>query len=155
MCLFFLQKQGEFAEKLSVLRREQREKLNLVAYASPSLSGSVDIAALSKPPSSLSKAEKNAIRELSEGYRAVGDDLIRLVHFVELNATGLRKILKKHDKNINDRKITGQYISSRVDNDSDSHLQQLYHYEGIAAIVTTLRTALRELRILEVMWSLF
>lgn len=82
-------------------------------------------------------------------FRHVGDDLVQLLHFVELNATGIRKILKKHDKTVKEHKITGSYLSSRTDSQA-SHLQQLYHDEGISAIIATIRTALSELRKQEV-----
>lgn len=75
----------------------------------------------------------------------MGDDLVQLLHFVELNATGIRKILKKHDKTVKEHKITGSYLSSRTDSQA-SHLQQLYHDEGISAIIATIRSALSELR---------
>ena len=35
-------------------------------------------------------------------YNAIGEDLLRLIRFAELNVMGLRKILKKHDKQITD-----------------------------------------------------
>lgn len=74
---------------------------------------------------------------------------MKLLTFVELNATGIRKILKKHDKTIKKSKIMGSYLSSRTDSQA-SHLQQLYHDEGISAIIATIRSALEELRQLEV-----
>lgn len=74
---------------------------------------------------------------------------MQLLHFVELNATGIRKILKKHDKTVNEHKIMGSYLSSRTDSQA-SHLQQLYHDEGISAIIATIRSALTALRKLEV-----
>lgn len=77
---------------------------------------------------------------------------MQLLHFVELNATGIRKILKKHDKTVKEHKIMGSYLSSRTDSQA-SHLQQLYHDEGISAIIATIRSALTELRKLEVQVS--
>lgn len=73
---------------------------------------------------------------------------MQLLHFVELNATGIRKILKKHDKTVKEHKIMGSYLSSRTDSQA-SHLHQLYHDEGISAIIATIRSALTELRKLE------
>lgn len=78
-------------------------------------------------------------------FRKVGDDLVQLLHFVELNATGIRKILKKHDKSLKEHKIMGSYLSSRTDSQA-SHLQQLYHDEGVSAIIASIRSALSELR---------
>lgn len=74
---------------------------------------------------------------------------MKLLHFVELNATGIRKILKKHDKTLKEHKIMGSYLSSRTDSQA-SHLQQLYHDEGISAIIASIRSALTKLRKLEV-----
>lgn len=82
----------------------------------------------------------------------MGDDLVKLLHFVELNATGIRKILKKHDKTLKEHKIMGSYLSSRTDSQA-SHLQQLYHDEGISAIIASIRSALSEVRKLEVQLS--
>ena len=56
--------------------------------------------------------------------RQVGLDLLQLLHFVELNATGLRKILKKFDKRVGFR-LGSQYIASRT-NHPFSHLQQVF-----------------------------
>ena len=117
--LFFLMTQGDIASRLATLRAQQ-----------------------------LTATSPIEMQALKESYRKVGDDLVKLVHFVELNVTGLRKILKKHDKKIHHSRITGAYISSRVDA-PDSHLQQLYRYEGIGALVTTLKTALLELSVQE------
>lgn len=44
--------------------------------------------------------EINKIMQLREAYRAVGQDLLNLLYFVEINAIGLRKILKKFDKRL-------------------------------------------------------
>lgn len=119
--LFFLSKQGEFARTLHELRREQ-----------------------SSSPEDLA-----AMHALADRFRHTGDELVQLLHYVELNATGIRKILKKHDKLMKERKIMGSYLSSRTDSQA-SHLQQLYHDEGISAIIATIRSALSDLRKLEV-----
>uniref|UniRef100_K3X6Z1 SPX domain-containing protein n=1 Tax=Globisporangium ultimum (strain ATCC 200006 / CBS 805.95 / DAOM BR144) TaxID=431595 RepID=K3X6Z1_GLOUD len=120
--LFFLTKQGQFADTLADLRRKQAH---------------------------LADDDLEAMHSISEMFRKVGDDLVQLLHFVELNATGIRKILKKHDKTVKEHKIMGSYLSSRTDSQA-SHLQQLYHDEGISAIIATIRSALTELRKLEV-----
>ena len=39
---------------------------------------------------------------LISSYNAIGEDLLRLIRFAELNVMGIRKILKKHDKQITD-----------------------------------------------------
>ncbi|RHY22452.1 hypothetical protein DYB32_009497 [Aphanomyces invadans] len=128
--LFFLTKQGEFASRLSSFRQQQR------ATAS----------------STSTESELDTIHALANGYREVGEELVKLLYYVELNATGLRKILKKHDKNHKAKKITANYINSRIESNV-SHLQQLYHDEGISAIIASIRAALDELRTLQVQVS--
>ncbi|KAF0690550.1 Aste57867_18066 [Aphanomyces stellatus] len=123
--LFFLTKQGDFASRLASFRAQQH----------------------SLSPAD-TEAELETINALVSGYREVGDELVKLLYYVELNATGLRKILKKHDKNFKGKKITANYISSRIDANV-SHLQQLYHDEGISAIIATIRSALDQLRTLQ------
>lgn len=125
--LFFLKQQGVVAGKVVAMRKRQKELL--IAENRDNVS-------------------MDQLRKLTEGFRSVGGDVVHIVQYVELNAIGIRKILKKHDKNSKDHKITGSYIESRTE--YDSHLKQLYHYEGIAAIVTSIRTALCEIRKFEV-----
>ncbi|KAG2764964.1 SPX domain-containing membrane protein [Phytophthora cactorum] len=120
--LFFLTKQGEFATTLQGLRTQQLE---------------------------LAPGDLEAMHLISDMYRHIGDELVNLLHFVELNATGIRKILKKHDKTLKEHKIMGSYLSSRTDSQA-SHMQQLYHDEGISAIIASIRAALTKLRKLEV-----
>ena len=64
--LFFLHQQGLIANELSTLRQKKSKILH-----------------------------NSEAAYVSEEYRRVGFKLIDLVHFVELNVTGLRKILKK------------------------------------------------------------
>jgi SPX domain protein involved in polyphosphate accumulation len=64
------------------------------------------------------------IPHLMEDYRQVGVELLQLLQFVELNATGLRKILKKFDKRVGFR-LGAQYISSRS-NHPYSQLQLVF-----------------------------
>lgn len=56
--------------------------------------------------------------------RQIGTELLQLLNFVELNVTGLRKILKKFDKRVGVR-LGGQYIASRS-NHPYSQLQQVF-----------------------------
>ncbi|TDH72241.1 hypothetical protein CCR75_002747 [Bremia lactucae] len=121
--LFFLTKQGEFATALQDLRTQQQ---------------------------ALASIDLEAMHSIADMYRCVGDDLVDLLHFVELNATGIRKILKKHDKTLKEHKIMGSYLSSRTDSQA-SHMQQLYHDGGISAIIASIRAALTKLRKCEVL----
>lgn len=98
--LFLLEQQGLLASKLAKLR-EQHD-------------------ALEQQP------EISQITELREGYRVVGHDLLKLLYFVEMNAIGLRKILKKFDKRFRYR-FTDYYVKSRA-NHPYSQLQQVFKH---------------------------
>ncbi|KAK1324504.1 hypothetical protein QJS10_CPA01g02530 [Acorus calamus] len=84
------------------------------------------------------------ISELREAYREVGRDLLKLLHFVEINATGLRKILKKFDKRCGYR-FTDYYVSSRS-NHPYSQLQQVFKHVGIGAVVGALSRNLADIQ---------
>lgn len=66
------------------------------------------------------------IVELREAYRQVGRDLLKLLFFVEINAIGLRKILKKFDKRFGYR-FTDYYVKTRA-NHPYSQLQQVFKH---------------------------
>jgi len=66
------------------------------------------------------------ISELQEAYRDVGRDLLRLLNFVEMNAIGLRKILKKIDKRFG-YKFTDYYVKTRA-NHPYSQLRQIFRH---------------------------
>jgi SPX domain protein involved in polyphosphate accumulation len=68
----------------------------------------------------------SGIAELREAYREVGVDLIKLLKFVDLNATGIRKILKKFDKRFSYR-FTDYYVTTRS-NHPYSQLQQVFKH---------------------------
>ncbi|XP_039146579.1 SPX domain-containing membrane protein OsI_17046-like isoform X2 [Dioscorea cayenensis subsp. rotundata] len=74
--------------------------------------------------------------ELQEAYRAVGHDLVKLLKFVDLNATGIRKILKKFDKRFG-YKFTNYYVSTRS-NHPYSQLQGIFKHVAIGAVVGAL-----------------
>lgn len=70
--------------------------------------------------------EISQITELREAYRAAGQDLLKLLYFVEINAIGLRKILKKFDKRFG-YKFTDYYVKTRA-NHPYSQLQQVFKH---------------------------
>jgi hypothetical protein len=86
----------------------------------------------------------SGIAELREAYREVGLDLIKLLKFVDLNATGIRKILKKFDKRFGYR-FTDYYVTSRS-NHPYSQLQQVFKHVGVGAVVGALSRNLAELQ---------
>lgn len=98
--LFLLEQQGLLASKLANLR-EQHDALQL-------------------------QPEISKVTELREAYRAAGQDLLRLLYFIEMNAIGLRKILKKFDKRFGYR-FTDQYVKTRA-NHPYSQLQQVFKH---------------------------
>lgn len=69
------------------------------------------------------------ISELREAYRKAGHDLLKLLFFVEMNATGMRKILKKFDKRLG-YKFTNYYVKTRA-NHPCSQLKQVLKHEVI------------------------
>jgi hypothetical protein len=117
--LFFLEKQGELAQRLSAIRQK-------VPNFGPEITDISSIAAtggLQTINSSVSLAEEgsnfnekdyetelnsninalptahglpylthNELDELSRQYTAVGQDLVKLLRFLQLNVTGLRKV---------------------------------------------------------------
>ncbi|KAL8520372.1 hypothetical protein ACS0TY_011052 [Phlomoides rotata] len=72
------------------------------------------------------------ISELREAYGALGHDLLKLLSFVEMNAIGLRKILKKFDKRFG-YKFTDYYVKTRA-NHPYSQLQQVFKHVGLGAV---------------------
>jgi len=88
---------------------------------------------------------KAGMPEIYRKYQQVGEAIVQLVNFVQLNVTGLRKILKKHDKLFHSSPITDRYVMQHHKSEIDTHLQQLYHYGGIAALTETLRQGLLDL----------
>lgn len=98
--LFMLEQQGLLASRISQLNEQQE--------------------ALQEEP------DISRISELREAYRAVGQDLLKLLFFVEMNAIGLRKILKKFDKRFG-YKFTDYYVKTRA-NHPYSQLQQVFKH---------------------------
>ncbi|KAG5538490.1 hypothetical protein RHGRI_019163 [Rhododendron griersonianum] len=116
--LFFLEQQGILASRLS---------------------------ALGKQPDALSQhADLSRLSEVQAAYRDVGRDLLKLLFFVEMNAIGIRKILKKFDKRFGYR-FTNYYIRTRA-NHPYSQLRQVFRHVGIGAVVGVISRNLAELQ---------
>ena len=98
--LFMLEQQGLLAGRLSTLRETHDTVLE--------------------------QPDISKIVELRESYRDVGRDLLQLLKFVELNAIGLRKILKKFDKRFGYR-FADYYVKTRA-NHPYSQLQQVFKH---------------------------
>ena len=116
--LFLLEQQGALASRIEKLGKQR--------------------AILAEQP------DISAIAELREAYREVGLDLIKLLKFVDLNATGIRKILKKFDKRFGYR-FTDYYVTSRS-NHPYSQLQQVFKHVGVGAVVGALSRNLADLQ---------
>ncbi|GLT84487.1 hypothetical protein SLE2022_027120 [Rubroshorea leprosula] len=116
--LFLLQQQGQLASRLSGLGEQHHDVLD--------------------QPDGLK------ISEIEEAYRAVGNDLLRLLFFLEMNATGLRKILKKFDKRFG-YKFTNYYVKTRS-NHPYSQLRQMLKQVGIGAVVGAISHNLADLQ---------
>ncbi|KAH0710775.1 hypothetical protein KY284_012202 [Solanum tuberosum] len=116
--LFLLEQQGVFASRISQLNEQQ-----------DSLQEQPDI---------------SKVTELREAYRNVGRDLLKLLFFVEINAIGLRKILKKFDKRFG-YKFTDYYVKTRA-NHPYSQLQQVFNNVGLGAVVGAISRNLADLQ---------
>ncbi|KAK7380387.1 hypothetical protein VNO78_32897 [Psophocarpus tetragonolobus] len=116
--LFLLEQQGLLASRIAKLG-EQRDALQ-------------------------DEPEISKIVELREGYSALGQDLLKLLFFVEINAIGLRKILKKFDKRFGYR-FTDYYVKTRA-NHPYSQLQQVFKHVGLGAVVGALSRNLHDLQ---------
>ncbi|KAF7825962.1 SPX domain-containing membrane protein [Senna tora] len=119
--LFLLEQQGLLAHRLSDIGQQHH-------------------ALLQQPNSS-------NISQLQESYREVGRDLLKLLYFVEINAIGLRKILKKFDKRFG-YKFTDYYVKTRA-NHPYSQLRQIFRHVGIGAVVGVLSHNLADLKDLQ------
>ncbi|XP_078161955.1 SPX domain-containing membrane protein OsI_21475-like [Carex rostrata] len=108
--LFVLEKQGELAGRIEKLGKQRA-----ILLEQPDIS---------------------RVAELQDAYRQVGLDLIKLLKFVDLNATGIRKILKKFDKRFGYR-FTDYYLTSRSDHPY-SQIKQVFKHVGIKAVVGAL-----------------
>ncbi|CAN6562748.1 unnamed protein product [Malus baccata var. baccata] len=86
-------------------------------------------------------ADGERISQLQEAYRSVGRDLLRILSFVEMNAIGLRKILKKFDKRFG-YKFTDYYVKTRA-NHPYSQLRQVCKH--VDPVVNSLRAAVNRL----------
>ncbi|KAK2458021.1 SPX domain-containing membrane protein [Trifolium repens] len=116
--LFLLEQQGHLASRIAMLGDQQD-------------------AAQQEP-------EISKMSELREAYRTVGEDLLKLLYFIEINAVGLRKILKKFDKRFGYR-FTDYYVKTRA-NHPYSQLQQVFKQVGLGAVVGALSRNLHELQ---------
>ena len=86
------------------------------------------------------RQEQRRSSVLESQYWDTATDLLHLLQFLDLNVTGLRKILKKHDKH-SGTKLMPVYFGG-----SDPLVVALLGEESIGALVSLLETGLVELR---------
>ena len=93
-----------------------------------------------------SESTAEAAEELLRRYRQVAADLLDLLHFLDYNITALRRLLRRHDRHF-DLNMTRLYFDSRLSGGSSfSRLLQLYHQDGLLALISTLRRGFEEAR---------
>uniref|UniRef100_A0ACD5Z2B8 Uncharacterized protein n=2 Tax=Avena sativa TaxID=4498 RepID=A0ACD5Z2B8_AVESA len=90
------------------------------------------------------QSDISQVSQVREAYREVGLDLVQLLRFVDMNATGIRKILKKFDKRFGYR-FTDYYVSTRA-NHPYSQLQPIFKQVGIVAVAGALTRNLASLQ---------
>jgi hypothetical protein len=123
--LFLVQEEGGIAHRLQELLMKQR----LIPVLS------------SETPSPHSFEETEELENLSNELYKIAEHLLHLVQFIDLNVTGIRKILKKHDK------ITRARLSSVYLNHKNDNLSPLLRDDTIATLVKRLEEAWREQQI--------
>ena len=78
-------------------------------------------------------------------YRELSKDVLELLEYLDFNVIGLRKIIRKHDT-LFDQKMGSTYFDTRIGNNlKNSQLVQLYHQEGVRAIIGTIRRGFEDL----------
>ena len=158
--LFLLEQQGLLATRIQTLGQEREQMAQHVLnqlYAESSRDKQNDTEANEYDDhrqldvtSDTHLPLKEHLRQLTLKYRHVGEAILEYVAFVELNVTGVRKILKKHDKNVaKPLKLSRRYLATFSADETESHLHQLYHYGGLSALVASLQMAFEHLHQLE------
>ncbi|CAB9529822.1 SPX domain-containing membrane protein OsI [Seminavis robusta] len=151
--LFFLQIQGEISAKLGQVRKQQFEFLRDWELQPPPAAVTTHngVAATALVESGFADQQDAKFQQFYSDYHGCAVQLLHLIHFVESNVTGIRKILKKHDK-VTKQHLTYQYLSFNVHHKDLKHLWTsllLRQYEGITVLNATLKVALTELKNME------
>jgi SPX domain len=120
--IFFLQQQGSVAQQLYQLRQEHKR---LLADAT-------------------SSCQPQCWNTLYERYHATAVDLLHLIQYVDLNLTGIRKILKKHDK-ITGRGLSSRYLTRGNTDNERPFLSPLFEQGGVDSLALKLEDSFDEL----------
>lgn len=138
--LFYLKVQGEIASKVWILREK-----HILEFQDRLI-------------------KLDEIEKFSKLYRQVGNEVLELLEYLDLNVIGLRKILMKHDRQF-DMRMSSMYFDTRLgtsglkgnkdgnilskiggkNNEKNSQLLQLYHQEGLRAIIGSIRRGFEDL----------
>eukprot|EP01031_Cornospumella_fuschlensis_P039838 gene39838-48510_t len=87
----------------------------------------------------------DSIEAYCQRYRDVCAEIVELLVYLERNSIALRRILKRHDA-LFDQKMGSMYFDTRLASTSHfSQLRQLYHQEGIRAVMGSLRRGFEDL----------
>eukprot|EP00980_Cylindrotheca_fusiformis_P024592 scaffold12118_cov138-Cylindrotheca_fusiformis.AAC.9 len=154
--LFLLRQQGHLAESLATLNAQrescQQQVASLQSLCSPfshsdhnSNNGDDDN---DDRLDRIQKLLEETLGPLCQEYRAAAQLILEFIAYVETNVTAVRKILKKHDKH--HAALSEAYIRRFVAEDEDTHLNQLYYYGGLSALLVTMQKAFEELHTMEV-----
>eukprot|EP00536_Pseudo-nitzschia_multiseries_P008129 jgi/Psemu1/240912/estExt_Genewise1.C_2010016 len=99
--LFLLIREGQLAERLSHMSKDGQTLKKKIVF-------------LMRDFGMVAEEDKtNAwthLKSSTDQHRAFAQDLLEFVNFLDMNLTGLRKILKKHDKNFPRNKLSGLYL---------------------------------------------
>jgi len=173
--LFMLTQEGQLAEKLYEMSKDgqglKTKILSLVQEFSQQQFFQQQQQQINSIPKMVITARIktdawNHLKSSTERHRNFAEDLLQLINFIDLNLTGLRKILKKHDKHFTHQQLSGIYLQQqrrsaavggdnvdvdRVDDHemTDSHLEKLFHFGGLSALILTLRRNFDDLHLLE------
>ena len=132
--LFVLKEQGRIASALDDLARDRAD---LAREASRQRGGRGRAAA------------HDRLRALHGDCATQAQRVLKLLAFVDLSVTAVRKILKKHDKRTPHGRLTRSYLAASSDASEDTHLDELYSEGGLATLVVSLRRAFLELHRIE------
>jgi len=130
LVLFFLQEQGRIAYKLVECRQEQVYLDSDYFYQTAGYDDHDELVRL---------------RNLRQKLNGAGEELLQLIQFVDLNVTGIRKILKKHDK-LNHWSASRYYLTGQNRRSSYTLLPLLKSEQPLTALCVTLETAISEVR---------
>ena len=178
LVLFNLTQEGLLAHQLYDLSKqrirfkEQQVFRCILQFQTPhDQSSQSQLQSASGLPSTVSSCLET-LRTLTTDYRNFAEELLQLLKFTELNIQAVRKILKKHDKNFPRFKLSGRYLhvtsiqhttqhtQERQEQETDgeskedvlqTHINQLYHFGGLSALIYTLQNSFDELHKMELM----